>query len=331
MTRRRLAIWLGLLVSAALAVLALRTVDLGELWSALKGIRWWTLVPSFAVLCVGVFVRALRWRSLFEPGRRPSVGASTSATLIGNLFNSALPARMGEPVRIVALARESGLPYSEVAAVSVLERVMDLLVLLALLFLALPFVPEVSWLRSAIVLAAVLALAVLTTALVLYRYGDRPLRAVLRPLARRWSRLQEDRLDALAASVARGAVGLRHGRVAAEATFLSAASWLLLALSDWILLRGFGFQLGFGAGVLCIVAANLALVVPAGPGGVGPYEAATVVALSAYGLGGSEALSYAIVLHAMNIFPFLAIGYAALHRHVLVVRAAGREEVAEPG
>lgn len=320
---RRLAIWLGLVVSAALALLALRTVDLGELWSALGDMRWWTIAPALGVLTVGVFVRALRWRALFEPGRRPTPVAVTSALLIGNLFNSVLPARMGEPARVVALARESGLPMPEVVSASVLERVIDLLVLLTLLFVAVPFLPEVSWLRSAILLAAVLAAALLVAAVVLNRYGDRPLRAVLRPLGRR---IHHERLDELAASLARGTAPLRHGLVALECVLLTALSWLLLALSNWIVLRGFGFDLDLGAGVLVVVATNLALVVPAGPGGLGPFEAAAVVALSAYGIGGSEALSYAIVLHAVNLVPYLGIGYAALHRHVTVVRAArGRE------
>ena len=55
-----------------------------------------------------------------------------------------------------------------------------------------------------------------------------------------------------------------------------------------------------------------ARVIPSGPAGLGVFEAATVVALSAYGVSGTEALTYAVVLHARNFFPFLLAGGIAL-------------------
>ena len=304
---RRAAVAVGLLVSVALA-------------DSLRGMSWWTIAPAVAVLAVGVFLRALRWRALFEPDRRPTTGAVTSALLIGSFFNSILPARLGEPARVVALSRESRLGYSEVLAASVLERAIDLLVLLALLFAALPFLPEVAWLRSAVVLAAVLAAVIAAAALAMNRAGDRPLRALARWVAGFSRRVSHERLDRVAAGLTRGAAPLRRGRVATEGIILTVASWLVLACSNWILLRGFGLDLGFEAALLVAIASNLALVVPAGPGGVGPFEAGTVVALSSFGVGTADALSYSLVLHAVNLVPYLVAGYAALHRHVVVVR-----------
>ena len=37
------------------------------------------------------------------------------------------------------------------------------------------------------------------------------------------------------------------------------------------------------------------------------FEGATVLVLSAYSIDNSEALSYALVLHAMNFFPFIVV------------------------
>ena len=69
-----------------------------------------------------------------------------------------------------------------------------------------------------------------------------------------------------------------------------------------------------------MIATTLVLVVPAAPGGVGQYEAASIVALSAYGIDRSRALSYGIVLHAVNLLPYLLVGYVALQRHWVAVR-----------
>jgi glycosyltransferase 2 family protein len=75
-----------------------------------------------------------------------------------------------------------------------------------------------------------------------------------------------------------------------------------------------GFDLGLSpaAGLLVSVAVGVAMVLPASPAALGAFEAATVVALDAYGVPRSEALSYALVLHALNLVPFLVAGPLAL-------------------
>lgn len=101
----------------------------------------------------------------------------------------------------------------------------------------------------------------------------------------------------------------------------SLSSWWLsrVVFSAWALLAGFDIDVGFTGALLVVIATNLALVLPSAPAGVGPFEAGTVVALS-YGIDQSDALSYALAYHALNLLPFLLIGYVALQRHAAGVR-----------
>ena len=78
--------------------------------------------------------------------------------------------------------------------------------------------------------------------------------------------------------------------------------------------------MGFGAALLVVVSINLAMVVPSSPAAVGVFEAATLVALRAYGIDDSLALAYAVVLHALNFFPFVVVGLAVLYRHAALRR-----------
>jgi hypothetical protein len=48
--------------------------------------------------------------------------------------------------------------------------------------------------------------------------------------------------------------------------------------------------------------------IPSAPGFVGTFHYAAVVCLLLYGVPRSEALSYAIVLHAVNILPVFFLG-----------------------
>ena len=62
---------------------------------------------------------------------------------------------------------------------------------------------------------------------------------------------------------------------------LTVASWVVLSFSYWILMQAFSLDLPLVAGLLVIVAINLALVLPSSPAALGVFEAATVVALQA--------------------------------------------------
>ena len=54
------------------------------------------------------------------------------------------------------------------------------------------------------------------------------------------------------------------------------------------------------------------MILPSSPGALGVFEGATVVVLGAYGVDPSVALSYALVLHALNLAPLFALGLGAL-------------------
>jgi uncharacterized protein (TIRG00374 family) len=293
------------------AYLAVRDTQPDEVWDALRESDWLWLLPAFAVLAAGVALRALRWWALFSPATRPSFGAVFEATLLGYFFNNVLPLRAGEAARIVALRRRARGSWAETGATVALERAFDVLAVLALLFVLVPWLPEVSWLRVAAALAAVVLLALGAAAVVLALWGERPLRRLLRPLGRF---VHAERLESGAASLGRGLVGLRHLSIALPALGLTVLSWAVLGISTWLAMLGFHLGLSPVAGIFVMIALGLSAILPASPAGVGVFEAAVVVALSTYDIDESEALSYALVLHALHFFPFIVAGLLVLRR-----------------
>jgi hypothetical protein len=75
--------------------------------------------------------------------------------------------------------------------------------------------------------------------------------------------------------------------------------------------------LSFEAASLVLVALALGVSVPSGPGFVGTFHYAVVVALEAYGVDAADALGYAILLHAVSTLPIIGLGLGALwQRHL---------------
>ena len=126
-------------------------------------------------------------------------------------------------------------------------------------------------------------------------------------------------LESFAESIGRGLAGLRDLRLAALACLLSALNLIALALSVWFVMEGFDLRLPLVAAMLVVVAMNLVQILPSSPAALGVFEAATLVALRAYDIEDAEALSFAIVLHAVHVLPFVAVGLV-LVRGVLRAR-----------
>jgi hypothetical protein len=318
----------GVLVSLLFAFLTVRDVDFDALREGLARSDYWSLLPAGVLLALAVFLRAVRWRLLLLPPYRPSIRVVTIALLIGYLFNTILPARAGEVARIEALKQSAGTPRFEALGTVAAERALDVLALLVIFFVTAPFLPEADWTSGALLLGGVIFIVLSVLVIAFALYGERPARLLLRPLAA-FPGISRERTQAGAANLVRGFALFRQLRIAVPATGLTFASWVVIALSFWILLRGFDPGLGLDAAMLVIVATNLALVVPSGPAAVGVFEAATVVALAAFGVDRATALSYGVFAHALNALPFIPAGYVALHYHGVEVRRGAWLTVAE--
>jgi hypothetical protein len=319
--RRPLLIAVSCAISALFAYLAVKDVRFSEMGSALTESNYWWLVPAFLLLALAIFVRALRWRLLFAPETRPPLQATTEATLVGYFFNNILPLRAGEVVRIAYLYRRAGTSRAETTGTIVIERTYDVLVLVVLLLVTLPWLPHLTWFRTAAALAVVLGVACLAMVVVLAIYRDRPLRFLFRPLAR-LPFFSLGTVERAAMNFAQGLGGLRRPRLALAAFFWGVVSWLLTALSFWSLMRGFDLGLSPLAGLLVAIAIGLGMILPSSPAAVGVFEAAALVVLRAYGIPNAQALAYALVLHALNFVPFLVAGAIVLSRDARSVRAA---------
>jgi len=300
----------SLLISALFAYLAVRNVEWRATWTALRQTNYWSLGPAGAALGFSVLFRAVRWQTLFRREERPALAPVTKAMLVGLLFNIILPARAGEAVRVVALRSYAGTSVAETTATVVIERLFDILSLLALLFLCVPWLPHVTWLRAAVVVSLVaVACTVMLVAIVMH-LGRGP--GALGALLVRLPFLNHEIVGRLTTSVAHGLIALRRPRQAAAALAWTVLSWLVLGLAFWFLMIGFHLHLSVLAGLLVVIATGLSFMVPAAPGGVGVFEAAGLAATSAYGISNSRALAYILVLHAVNVLPFMIAGIAVL-------------------
>ena len=318
----------ALALSAVFGYLAVRNVRWTSTWAALESSNYWWLLPAFAAVVVSTLMRAARWRSLFRPDRAPPFIPVLKATIVGLFFNNLLPARAGEAARVVALKSYGGVSMAESTATILVERLMDVLVLLALLFLLVPWLPHVAWLHA----AALVALVAVTTTVLVIGLSAHLARGTPRWLVGAFAALPfmtRPTVERLMQSATHGFAAIRLPRQALAALLWTVASWLALGIGFWFLMIGFSLHLPLLAGILVAIAVVLSFIIPAAPSGLGVFEAAGLAATRAYDVPTSEAFAYVLVLHALNFVPFILVGMLLFLRGARAPRGSvGRRETA---
>lgn len=334
----RVAISLGL--AALLLALFLRTLDFAAVGRAIAAAHVpWLVVATLAGLISTPPLRSWRWGLLLKKAGRPSPFQLNSATAIGFAASTLLPARAGEIVRPVALARSAGLPLAPCFASIALERLIDLVTVIAL-FVAY----AIGWAptgmggeeagrfellrRSAFLLGAgtIVGLAFLGFLAAKPARVDRIVRPFLRPLPDRIGAKIESILHSFLDGL--GALGTVRDLlvVAAASLFL----WMLISFQVWCTLRAFDLDFPFPVTFFVITWAVLGLAIPT-PGGVGGYHAAVAYSLVGfYGVPKNTAAAFALVSHALSFVPITLIGLAFLAAGGLSLKSLADEPAPAP-
>lgn len=327
---------LGILLSIAFLVFALRGISFGEV---VKHIRAADPLLYFGAVFAATFpfwLRTWRWKSLIVPVYpQTKFRARFAACNIGFMANNIFPARVGEFLRAYMLSRQEPVPVVTSLGSLVVERVFDGITLVALTFvaLALPSFPSGSTTgREMHHIASILAIAfafvgALFIALVVW---PRQVVAVIERLVSRflpdsYCRPIVDALESLLSSL--GAI--RQPLLLARLVFWSAALWLMGALSYWLGMLAFGIKVPFLSALFLQSIVSFAVALPSSPGFFGIFEAAVKVGLvQLWGVNANQAISFAIGFHIGGYIPVTVMGMYYVWRLGISWKEVGKGEEA---
>jgi uncharacterized membrane protein YbhN (UPF0104 family) len=120
-----------LLVTVLCLCWVLSYIDLEEAGHALAAVEWWTFLPMFAMYLLAHTLRS--WRLGLLLGEKLPFRSLFSINAIGFLAINVVPLRLGEAVRPYLLQENHGIAYGHSVAAIVVERVIDLTMLLTML------------------------------------------------------------------------------------------------------------------------------------------------------------------------------------------------------
>ena len=293
----------------------LRHANIADVWAQVRQARVDLLVLAFVCVMLTYWARAIRWHYLLAPVGHTRFRSVFRTTVIGFAALAILPARVGDVLRPYLLARREGLSTTATFATVVMERVLDLIAVLALLAIYVlgltgdTHLPE-RLLRPIEISAAFAAAASAVLLAVMWVLGTHPERigALAAAAARVLPGRLSGRIGQLASTFSGGFAAAREPRALFLAVLWSFPLWLAIAAEAWAVTVAFGIAMPFAGTFLLQALLVIGVAVPT-PGGVGSYhEAYRIGVTTFFGAPNDRAVAAAIVTHAISFVPVVLLG-----------------------
>ena len=320
--KKKILLIAGILVSIICSWLFARKIEWSSLGEAFREAKYIYIFPTVIILFIAHYIRAIRWEVLLSPIKRVSVLNLFSANMIGFMANNVLPARLGEVIRPIMIARKEKIKVSTSIATIAIERVFDILgiiIIASLLFCFLPSDNEansqavIHQLKKWSAIMAFLGICAITSLFLLSLYPKRA-GAVFEKFLFVFPHHLRDKLVNLLHSFISGLQVFDHKIKLLWVWVLSIVVWLLGAASVYVLCYSFDIGLSFAGSCFVTVCIALAVALPQAPGFIGVFHIATQKSLDVFGVDLSSAQSFAILLWAVSIVPVTVAGLLFLWR-----------------
>jgi uncharacterized protein (TIRG00374 family) len=266
------------------------------------------LLFAVLILLSTFVIKALRWRLILRRPEGVSVWHLFGSLNVAYFLNNLLPLQAGDIGRGYLVSEIGRLSLTRTLATILLERVLDVLTLLAILLCLALFIDIPDEVRTpSLVLAAVFTSVGVAMVLVArsrsraISLADRILQ--LAPPAAR------PKLRSMSESAIEGFSSLTDLRVAAGLVAYSAAVWSGTALVVYTGMEAFDLALGYDTALFLVVATTFGFFVPSSPGSFGVYHAiVTAVLVNVWSVEKETAVSFALIIHLVFYLPPMVIG-----------------------
>lgn len=286
---------IGIFVSIFFVYLTFKNINISKLITVLLTSNLYLIFFAFCLNVIDVIFRGFKWHVILNKkvGYVPAIKSSCLGYATNNLF----PIKIGELFKAYYLKKHNGIRNS-LGAIA-LERTIEGLTLVFLLGVLIIFLINNSWLQT-----------VFLTGLFVFLFLFIFLIFILIKKSVLWKILHLFKLQFLIETMDKFITGfsqIKNLNYLTKVIVLSFSVWFLQSITFFIISLSIGLNLEMSVVLLVVCIANLATVIPSGPGGIGILEFAVMSLLSFFFVSSELALGYALLIRFVLVSSSLFI------------------------
>lgn len=313
----KLKIAASLVISIFFLYLSFQNIDFSNFKESLQSTNYPIFI--FATLfTLAIFVgRAYRWQILLEQKKKIKLKSVLDALSIGYFGNNVLPMKAGEFLRAYVIGKNEDIPKSSVLATVFVERVLDVLSLLAaaiIVVLLFPIPPSSQFeeiKKFGMVLFGIEMIIILVMILLVTKrdFTLNIINKILNYLPNKISNIAKDIIAAFIDGLEIVTASDKYFRLILSSVII----WIAQVIHVYLMLIAFDFGFSnielFYASNTILVVTLFAMVIPAGPAAVGTYHLFAQQSLMIFGIAGGNALAFATLMHISGVLPITIFGF----------------------
>ena len=323
--KRAFFLILGIVVSVACFAWSLRGTDPATLKAGFLNANYWSLPIMLALLYGFYWLKTLRWQWLLAPVAPLTMKQLFPPMLIGFAANNLLPAHLGEFVRVFVVRQKYGVPASTVLSTVILERIFDVLAILALFGVGLAFTDDLpdNYRNGALLLGA--SAGAIVAAVVIYLVWTEPFIRLVTWSLSLFPLLPASLTTGLVEMLRKGGDGLialKSGKAVLLIVVTSLLQWLLNGLIAYFALRAFHVDVTLATGLIVTGVTAFGVTIPSTPGYFGVIQMCFQVSMNAQQLKSdpSLVLGSSVYYHMSMYIPVTMLGLYFLHQSGLSLK-----------
>lgn len=296
-------IFLGIILSLSLIVFLLIKVDIHEVFNVLENFNIYILFLLLLLYFVSMTIRCIRWQLLINQQGSIPFSNVLKALLIGYMINNLIPAKVGELARVEYLKQKDGFNRSFILGTVIIERFIDLILVIIILLLSVMFSQTVKkifisnqWIIYFILLFCFIVVYLMLQPSILF-YLIKIMPAKLK-----------EKYKTVISSLSSAIDFIKDIKLLAKISLMTFLIWSLTILSSFIILYGLNILLPFYAYFFIVAAGVLGFIIPSTSGSIGVYHAIATGVVMIFMVESEKALTYAIISHAYDFFPNILFG-----------------------
>ena len=312
---KRWHFWVGLLISALFLFIALRGLQIIDVWEGIKSANFIWLFPGIIIYFIAVWMRAFRWHLFLRPIKIIPVNEIFPIVTIGYMGNNIYPARAGEILRAIVLKHQHKVTVSASLATIIIERVIDGVIMLGFIILnlseitTLPGAEEFAeTIRTVALWGSVIFIGVLFIFLLAAIFPERTQNILILMIEKTIPKNWRGKVQSTSQRFIKGLRSLSSPIDVIIIFLVSIVIWLLETGFYWFIMLAFPFRVGFLTLMLMNGVLNLFTAIPATPGYIGTFDAPGIAMLTVFGVNPEISASYTLLLHAALWLPITIIG-----------------------
>lgn len=304
-------------LSFILLFLVFRNVNLKELFCAIFKININAILLSFIFTLLSLYFRMKRWKGLLVSLRKEVKSLSVFSSLVIGIFgNHILPMRGGEFIGAYLLARKENISKMSAFGTVIMERVLDIFVILLITGVAIhivglhnQLVRRIEQVGLIILLSVILAIFVFLKSKTLFKN----IFSIIIPNSFKKKLIQ------LIDSLSLGLSTIKNPIHFSLVLFWTLLFWfsVICAFIPLLYAFNFGAKIPVYTVFVLLLFVTFGMAIPAAPAGIGIYEYTSFLAIrtclssgAAYSSANlTEIGAFSIVSHFVLIFPEILLGY----------------------